>query len=376
MANEQFNTTVIVIKVVGVGGGGGNAVNRMMESRIEGVEYIAVNTDLMVLNKSLANKRIAIGERITKGQGAGANPELGEKAADESIEEITAALQGADMVFITAGMGGGTGTGAAPIVAKIAKQLGILTVCIVTKPFNFEGKKRMAQAESGIKRLAEVTDSLIVIPNERLKLLTDKKITFLNAFYEADDILRKGVQSICELVTQEAEINVDFADVCAVMQGAGLAHMGVGSAKGKDKAEQAAKLAMSSPLLETNINGAKGIVINVTASPDIGLEEVDYAVAMITNEANPDATIIFGAAFDDSLEDEMRITLIATGFEGSKASDRRRPAATSADVRRPADQTADKPSAPVKEAEAGSEEDINNIIDMINRSRSDDKNLF
>ena len=374
MANEQFNTTVNVIKVVGVGGGGGNAVNRMMESRIEGVEYIAVNTDLMVLNKSLANKRIAIGERITKGQGAGANPELGEKAADESIEEITAALQGADMVFITAGMGGGTGTGAAPIVAKIAKQLGILTVCIVTKPFNFEGKKRMAQAESGIKRLAEVTDSLIVIPNERLKLLTDKKITFLNAFYEADDILRKGVQSICELVTQEAEINVDFADVCAVMQGAGLAHMGVGSAKGKDKAEQAAKLAMSSPLLETNINGAKGIVINVTASPDIGLEEVDYAVAMITNEANPDATIIFGAAFDDSLEDEMRITLIATGFEGS--SDIRRPAATSADVRRPADQTADKPSAPVKEAEAGSEEDINNIIDMINRSRSDDKNLF
>ena len=376
MANEQFNTTVNVIKVVGVGGGGGNAVNRMMESRIEGVEYIAVNTDLMVLNKSLANKRIAIGERITKGQGAGADPELGEKAADESIEEITAALQGADMVFITAGMGGGTGTGAAPIVAKIAKQLGILTVCIVTKPFNFEGKKRMAQAESGIKRLAEVTDSLIVIPNERLKLLTDKKITFLNAFYEADDILRKGVQSICELVTQEAEINVDFADVCAVMQGAGLAHMGVGSAKGKDKAEQAAKLAMSSPLLETNINGAKGIVINVTASPDIGLEEVDYAVAMITNEANPDATIIFGAAFDDSLEDEMRITLIATGFEGSKASDIRRPAATSADVRRPADQTADKPSAPVKEAEAGSEEDINNIIDMINRSRSDDKNLF
>ncbi len=376
MANEQFNTTVNVIKVVGVGGGGGNAVNRMMESRIEGVEYIAVNTDLMVLNKSLANKRIAIGERITKGQGAGANPELGEKAADESIEEITAALQGADMVFITAGMGGGTGTGAAPIVAKIAKQLGILTVCIVTKPFNFEGKKRMAQAESGIKRLAEVTDSLIVIPNERLKLLTDKKITFLNAFYEADDILRKGVQSICELVTQEAEINVDFADVCAVMQGAGLAHMGVGSAKGKDKAEQAAKLAMSSPLLETNINGAKGIVINVTASPDIGLEEVDYAVAMITNEANPDATIIFGAAFDDSLEDEMRITLIATGFEGSKASDIRRPAATSADARRPADQTADKPSAPVKEAEAGSEEDINNIIDMINRSRSDDKNLF
>jgi cell division protein FtsZ len=364
MSNE-FETTVNVIKVVGVGGGGGNAVNRMVENKINGVEYIAVNTDLMVLNKSLAHKRINIGERITKGQGAGANPELGEKAADESIEAITEALQGADMVFITAGMGGGTGTGAAPIVARIAKQMGILTVCIVTKPFNFEGKKRMAQAESGIKRLAEVTDSLIVIPNERLKLLTDKKITFLNAFHEADDILRKGVQSICELVTQEAEINVDFADVCAVMANAGLAHMGVGTAKGKDKAEQAAKLAMSSPLLETNISGAKGIVINVTASPDIGLEEVDYAVAMITNEANPDATIIFGAAFDETLEDEMRITLIATGFDSVKKSEV---------VRRPVVSAEAKPevnAAPEKEAEAGSEEDIDNIIQMINKSRSE-----
>ncbi len=364
MSNE-FETTVNVIKVVGVGGGGGNAVNRMVENKINGVEYIAINTDLMVLNKSLAHKRINIGERITKGQGAGANPELGEKAADESIEAITEALQGADMVFITAGMGGGTGTGAAPIVARIAKQMGILTVCIVTKPFNFEGKKRMAQAESGIKRLAEVTDSLIVIPNERLKLLTDKKITFLNAFHEADDILRKGVQSICELVTQEAEINVDFADVCAVMANAGLAHMGVGTAKGKDKAEQAAKLAMSSPLLETNISGAKGIVINVTASPDIGLEEVDYAVAMITNEANPDATIIFGAAFDETLEDEMRITLIATGFDSVKKTEA---------VRRPVVSAEAKPevsAVPEKEAEAGSEEDIDNIIQMINKSRSE-----
>ncbi len=360
MSNE-FETTVNVIKVVGVGGGGGNAVNRMVENKINGVEYIAVNTDLMVLNKSLAHKRINIGERITKGQGAGANPELGEKAADESIEAITEALQGADMVFITAGMGGGTGTGAAPIVARIAKQMGILTVCIVTKPFNFEGKKRMAQAESGIKRLAEVTDSLIVIPNERLKLLTDKKITFLNAFHEADDILRKGVQSICELVTQEAEINVDFADVCAVMANAGLAHMGVGTAKGKDKAEQAAKLAMSSPLLETNISGAKGIVVNITASADIGLEEIDSAVAMITSEAQPDATIIFGAALDPTLEDEMRITLVATGFDSDKKG---------ADVRRQiqqaeAQQKAASADAPAAEADGATE--IDDILKMLNK---------
>ncbi len=317
MSNE-FETTVNVIKVVGVGGGGGNAVNRMVENKINGVEYIAINTDLMVLNKSLAHKRINIGERITKGQGAGANPELGEKAADESIEQITEALQGADMVFITAGMGGGTGTGAAPIVARIAKQMGILTVCIVTKPFNFEGKKRMAQAESGIKRLAEVTDSLIVIPNERLKLLTDKKITFLNAFHEADDILRKGVQSICELVTQEAEINVDFADVCAVMANAGLAHMGVGSGKGKDKAEQAAKAAISSPLLGTSITGARGIIISITGSPDIAFEEVEIASQMISDEAHPDANIIWGANLDPALEDEMRVTVVATGFDTDK----------------------------------------------------------
>ena len=303
-----------------------------------------------------------IGERITKGHGAGSNPELGEKAADESIEEITNAIKGADMVFITAGMGGGTGTGAAPIIAKVAKQMEILTVAVVTKPFNFEGRKRMAQAEQGIGKLREFVDSLIVIPNERLKLLTDKKITFLNAFQEADDVLRKGVQSICELITSVGVINLDFADVSTVMTNAGLAHMGVGFAKGKDKAEQAAKMAMSSPLLETNISGARGIVVNITASPDIGLDEIDSAVAMITDEAQPDATIIFGAAFDASLEDEMRITLIATGFDLDKRG---------GGERRPSAQASSAPSAPASEKseEDNSENDLNDIISILNQNR-------
>jgi cell division protein FtsZ len=260
------------------------------------------------------------------------------------------------MVFITAGMGGGTGTGAAPVIAKIAKSLDILTVAVVTKPFLFEGKRRMMQAEAGIEKLADIVDSLIVIPNERLKLLTDKKITFLNAFQEADDVLRKGVQSICELITVEGIINLDFADVSAVMSGAGLAHMGVGSAKGKDKAEQAAKMAMSSPLLETNISGAKGIVVQITGSPDIGLDEIDSAVAMITNEAQPDATIIFGAALDPTLEDEMRITLIATGFDADKKS---------TDVRR--QMAAAEAAQKVEEAPKEANTDIDDILSMLNK---------
>ncbi len=349
MPNEfETSTNDVKIKVIGVGGGGGNAVNRMIAAGGKDVEFININTDTQILIKSLAPTKISIGDRITKGHGAGSNPELGEKAADESIEEITNAIKGADMVFITAGMGGGTGTGAAP------------TVAIVTKPFNFEGRKRMAQAEAGINKLREFVDSLIVIPNERLKLLTDKKITFLNAFQEADDVLRKGVQSICELITVEGIINLDFADVSAVMSNAGLAHMGVGSAKGKDKAEQAAKMAMSSPLLETNISGARGIVVNITASPDIGLEEIDSAVAMITDEAQPDATIIFGAAFDASLEDEMRITLIATGFDLDKRPGERRPQSASA-----------APSAtPAASNDLDNgESDLNDIISILNQNR-------
>ncbi len=360
MQNMIEDPNKVIIKVIGVGGGGGNAVNRMISSiDAADVEFINVNTDTQILIKSSAPTKIAIGDRITKGHGAGANPELGEKAADESIEEITEAIKGADMVFITAGMGGGTGTGAAPVIAKIAKSLDILTVAVVTKPFLFEGKKRMMQAEAGIEKLAETVDSLIVIPNERLKLLTDKKITFLNAFQEADDVLRKGVQSICDLITVEGIINLDFADVSAVMSNAGLAHMGVGSAKGKDKAEQAAKMAMSSPLLETNISGAKGIVVQIIGSPDIGLDEIDSAVAMITTEAQPDATIIFGAALDATLEDEMRITLIATGFDADKKN---------ADVRRQmaAAEAAQKAAAP-EEAPKDGNSDIDDILSMLNK---------
>lgn len=359
-AIESYPDKVVNIKVIGVGGAGNNVVNRMIESGVSGVEFVVVNTDKQDLNKSKCPNKLQIGEKLTGGMGAGSKPEIGKKSAEESRAGISKILEGTDMVFITAGMGGGTGTGAAPIVAKVAKQMEILTVAIVTKPFNFEGRKRMAQAEAGINKLREFVDSLIVIPNERLKLLTDKKITFLNAFQEADDVLRKGVQSICELITVEGIINLDFADVSAVMSNAGLAHMGVGSAKGKDKAEQAAKMAMSSPLLETNISGARGIVVNITASPDIGLEEIDSAVAMITDEAQPDATIIFGAAFDASLEDEMRITLIATGFDLDKRPGERRPQSASA-----------APSAtPAASNDLDNgESDLNDIISILNQNR-------
>ena len=356
---EQVYDSGVNIKVIGVGGGGNNAVNRMISTNIRGVEFIAVNTDNQALDSSCATKKLIIGDKITRGKGAGSNPEVGKRSAEESIEAVKAALEGADMVFVTAGMGGGTGTGAAPIVAKVAKEMDILTVAIVTKPFVFEGGKRMAQAEMGIEKLAEIVDSLIVIPNERLKLLTDKKITFLNAFAEADDVLLKGVRSICELITVEGIINLDFADVCAVMANAGLAHMGVGAAKGKDKAEMAAKMAMSSPLLETNISGAKGIVVNITASPDIGLDEIDCAVAMITSEAQPDATIIFGAALDATLEDEMKITLVATGFEANKkAADKKRTM--------PAAETAKTIETP---ADIDENSSIQDIIEMLNRSK-------
>lgn len=370
MSNENGYNTNVSIKVIGVGGGGGNAVNRMVSMNInaDNVDYINVNTDTQILVKSLAPTKIAIGDKVTKGHGAGANPELGEKAAEESLEQITEAIQGANMVFITAGMGGGTGTGAAPVVAKVARSLGILTVAIVTKPFKFEGRNRMINAEEGIAKLSQYVDSLLVIPNERLKLLTDKKITFLNAFQEADDILRKGVQSICELITTNGYINLDFADVSTVMTNAGLAHMGVGAAKGKDKSEQAAKMAMSSPLLETSIAGAKGIIVNITSSPDIGLDEIDEAVTLITNEAHPDATVIFGVAFDTQLEDEMHITLIATGFEEEKGSYEYRKAAE-ATASAPAAATSFAQSAPQKNA-SGNE--IDSIISMLSNNRRSD----
>ncbi len=314
---EQFESTLVKIKVVGVGGGGNNAINRMIEAGVEGVEFIAVNTDKAALNKSVASHKVAIGEKLTKGHGAGANPEVGARAAEESIEELTAALKGADMVFVTAGMGGGTGTGAAPVVAKIARDMGILTVAVVTKPFDFEGRRRMAQAEMGIKNLRETVDSLLVIPNERLKQISNTRITFLNAFVEADNVLKHGVQSISDLIRNIGVINLDFADVTTIMKDAGYAHMGVGAAQGKDKAEQAAKAAISSPLLDASIEGARGVLINITASPDISLEEMDIASHIITDESHPDATVIWGAIIDPTLEDEMHITVIAAGFDGN-----------------------------------------------------------
>ena len=308
----------VSIKVVGVGGGGNNAVNRMIETNIRGVGFIAINTDVQALRVSNAPNQIVIGEKITKGHGAGANPEIGARAAEENLEDIKAALAGTDMVFITSGMGGGTGTGAAPIVARVAKEMGILTVGIVTKPFAFEGKRRMEQAEAGIANLEDYVDSLVIIPNERLKLVSDNRITLANAFECADDVLRRGVQSISELINISGFVNLDFADVTAIMKDAGFAHMGVGKGEGKDKAEQAAREAISSPLLETSIEGADGILVSITASPDIGLEDVELCSSLIAQEAHPDATVIWGAAFDPELEDTLKVTLIATGFKKDK----------------------------------------------------------
>ena len=310
-----------VIKVVGVGGGGTNAVNRMVEAGVRGVEFIAVNTDRQALLLSDADKTIHIGEELTRGLGAGANPEIGCQAAEESRAEIREALADADMVFVTAGEGGGTGTGAAPVVAEIAREeIGALTVGIVTKPFAFEGKRKMAQAEQGIASLMMHVDSLIVIPNERLKLISQEKITLMNAFEAADNVLRQGVESISSLINIPAFINLDFADVRSIMKDAGFAHMGVGVAKGAGKAENAAKAAISSPLLETSIAGAHGVIINITSSPDIGLEDVETAAGLITQSAHPDANIIWGTAFDENLSDEMRVTVVATGFD-NKAAD-------------------------------------------------------
>ncbi|MBQ2876822.1 MAG: cell division protein FtsZ [Clostridia bacterium] len=311
---EQVYDSGVNIKVIGVGGAGNNAVNRMISTNIRGVEFIAINTDNMALDSSCAAKKLVIGEKTTRGLGAGANPEIGKRSAEESIETIKDALAGADMVFITAGMGGGTGTGAAPVIAKASKEMGILTVGIVTKPFNFEGRRRLTQAEAGIAELSKYVDSLIVIPNERLKQVEDTKITLANAFEIADDVLRRGVQSVSELINVPGYINLDFADVTSVMKNAGHAHMGVGSAKGEDKARLAAMEAISSPLLETSITGAMGVLISITASEDIQLDEIDIASQMIHEEAHPDANIIWGATFDPTLQDEMRITIIATGF--------------------------------------------------------------
>ena len=309
---EAGPENVVTIKVIGVGGAGNNVVNRMVKDGTQGVEFIAVNTDKQALAISNADQKIQIGEKITKGQGAGSDPEIGKRAAEESRNAISAVLEDTDMVFITAGMGGGTGTGAAPTVADIAKEAGILTVGVVTKPFKFEGNRRMVQANAGIRELLGKVDSLLIIPNDRLKYATDQKVTLANAFEIADDVLRQAVTSISDLIKNTGFINLDFADVTCIMQNAGYAHMGVGHAAGKGKAEEAARIAVASPLMETSINGAHGVLINITGSSDMGLEDVEAAADLVQEAAHPDANIIFGASFD-------RVTVIATGFEEGAA---------------------------------------------------------
>ena len=365
---ETGPENVVKIKVIGVGGGGNNVVNRMVRTGARGVDFVAVNTDKQALNVSAATYKIQIGEKLTHGQGAGSDPEVGRKSAEESRNQIAKALEDTDMVFITAGMGGGTGTGGAPIVAEIAREAGILTVGVVTKPFGFEGRRRMTQAEAGIEELKTKVDSLVIIPNERLKHATDQKITCANAFEIADDVLRQAVQSISDLIRDTGFINLDFADVTAIMKDAGLAHMGVGRAAGKGKAEEAARMAISSPLLETSINGARGVLINVTGSMDIGLEEVEQAATLVQQAVHPDALTIFGAAFDETLDDEIRVTVIATGFDEAQQ------AANAAAATQPAQAAANGAPQPLDEVkgEQGQDE-MDKSFDEILRIFNKDK---
>ena len=311
---SRVNEGSAIIKVIGVGGGGNNAVNRMIDAGIKGVEFIAVNTDKQALQISKANTRIQIGEKITRGLGAGADPNVGAQSAEESKSEIAEALRGADMVFVTAGMGGGTGTGAAPTVAACAKEMGILTIGVVTKPFTFEGKKRLAQAERGIESLKGKVDTLVVIPNDKLLQIIDRKTSIIDAFRMADDVLRQGVQGISDLIANPGLVNLDFADVKTIMLNTGMAHMGIGRASGENRAEDAAKQAIQSPLLETSIEGARGVIINITGGEDLGLHEVNTAAELVQRSVDPEANIIFGTVIDESLEDELLITVIATGF--------------------------------------------------------------
>ena len=365
------NSGLPVIKVIGVGGGGGNAVNRMIKMDVKNVEFIAINTDEHVLRYSQAQEKIQIGEKATRGKGAGSMPSVGQAAAEENREEIAALLKDTDMVFITAGMGGGTGTGAAPIVANIAKDMGILTVAVVTKPFAFEGKKRMAQAEQGIAELSACVDSLIIVPNERLKHVSDQTITLQNAFLIADDVLRQGVQSISDLIVVPGLVNLDFADVSAIMRDAGYAHMGIGKATGKDKSVVAADMAISSALLETSIDGATGVIINITASPDITLDDIDAASTMVQQKAAPDANIIWGAVIDEDMKDEISVTVIATGCGGNNDNSGAFPtsAPTAASVApstvAPAPDPLAEPVAPAPKVEVDSTDDDDSFYDIM-----------
>ena len=315
---EENNTMLdgtATIKVIGVGGAGNNAVDRMVESGIKGVDFIAVNTDRQQLLRSKAGQKIQIGEKITRGLGAGANPDIGAQAAEESKAEIQESLRGADMVFVTAGMGGGTGTGAAPIVASCAKEMGILTIGVVTKPFTFEGKKRLSQAERGVESLKGKVDTLVVIPNDKLLQLIDRKTSIVEAFKMADDILRQGVQGISDLITITGLVNLDFADVKTIMLNTGMAHMGVGRASGENRAEDAAKQAIQSPLLETSIEGARGVIINITGGSNLGLHEINTAAELIQRSVDSEANIIWGSVIDETLDEDIVITVIATGFD-------------------------------------------------------------
>ncbi len=348
---------IAVLKVIGVGGAGNNAVNNMINNQLNNVEFIAINTDKQALKNSLAAYKIQVGEKITKGLGAGANPEVGKKAAEESREEIAQVIKGADMVFITAGMGGGTGTGAAPIVASVAKELGILTVGVVTRPFSFEGKKRAESALCGMAELKEHVDSLIVIPNDRLLQVVDKNTSLIDAFKIADDVLRQGVQGISDIIQITGIVNSDFADVKAVMKGSGLAHMGIGSASGDNKAEEATRAAIESPLLETSIDGAQGVLVNITGGLDMTILDINTVSSMIQEKVDEDATFIFGSVTDESLKDELKVTVIATGFEnGPKQPEIFRPVA-----QRPA---AEQEAEPVTEPKANDSQ-LDLFSDMI-----------
>ncbi|MGN0616339.1 cell division protein FtsZ [Ruminococcus flavefaciens] len=381
MSDFNYEETLepdVNIKVIGVGGGGGNAVNCMVDSGVNNIEYIAINTDAKALNKSKATTRIPIGAKLTKGRGAGNKPEIGQRSAEENRDEIETHLKGADMIFITAGMGGGTGTGAAPVVAKIAKEMDILTVAVVTKPFLFEREQKMAQAERGIAELRKYVDSLIVIPNERLLVGLDKPLTMLQSFALSDDVLKTGVKSISDLIVEEGYINLDFADVSTIMRNAGYAHMAIGHGTGKDKARDAANAVISSPLLETSISGAKRLLINIAMSEDILSSDVDAATKMITDTAADGVEFIFGTAFKEDMQDEMTITVIAAGFDDMDAANDA--AVEGASVENPEDEiipidnplidglgfgAPSAPSAPAKPAASNQDYDLDDIFKML-----------
>ncbi len=376
----QFETSVednAQIKVIGVGGGGGNAVNRMIEAGLKGVSYIVVNTDKQALNASVAETKVQIGEKLTRGLGAGANPETGMKAAEENIDEIVKYFDGVDMVFITAGMGGGTGTGAAPVIAKAAKEMGILTVGVVTKPFTFEGSKRRKHAELGIEYLKQYVDSLVVVPNDRLLQISEKNTTMKEAFGMADDVLRQGIQGITDLITESGVINLDFADVKTVMSDRGIAHMGVGTGRGENRVIDAVKEAIGSPLLETSIDGAKAILLNIMGGYDLGMLEANEAADLIEKAAARDANIIFGASIKEDLEDEIRITVIATGFDDGEAeAEAQAQAEAEAQARAAAEsaaaqQNAEQAQEAKKEPAASTEDDSMIVPDFLKRALKD-----